>query len=570
MILNGCAAFGLATAAAHDPEALGARLATPLLSPLAGEIVTAIEDAGTSLRVLEAATSSDLVAAAAAGSLGSVAAANARRLIRAAKAACIAEIQAIALEFDPDNEAYAARWSEAGRRDWTPEEEARLSAIGRLATSPAGFQDYQDLCAAMDGRLLEERGRLAPVLKAAGVGLRSPSFALAYYGFGTQIGFTRLHHHGSRSRLGDSPEPLPELDVATLTSGQLHFYLENRHAFFGTSERGKFAEELTFVLRYRFAREPYHVQLAVLSAVGFARDAPDETLARLVDAINALEVPQHNWAIGSSIIDALNFLGALEDDAENAREGIRAEIADALADGADGNDALSVYVRMFDHPFSGIYYEEIHDLTEEQRRTLYRRALASVEIKRSLSLRWITEEVARLEDAADAALFARFAALPDRSNPFPQEEWGAFTLSLRFLGRHGTVLPARVGETAEDDCLNDIRVLVHAAESRRPADQAAANEAWVRLLSQPPGLVVGCLSEVNAALTERYWADDQRPYAPIDLRDTFRREPTSSSAVPGAGGRCGVFPQGPYARARSDLGVRHAGPLRRSQRHRSA
>lgn len=524
MILNGCAAFGLANAAAHDPEALGERLSTPLLAPLASEIVTAIEDSDASMRVLELATSSDLLAAAAAGSLGNIAASNARKLIRTAKQDCIDEIAAVSLEFDPENKAYVTRWSEGGRREWTPQEEARLDAIGRLATSQVGFQDYQDLCAAMDARLLEERHRLSPALKAAGIGIRSPSFALAYYGMGAGIGFNHINHHGSRGGMGGTSHALPSLNVAALTSGQLHFYLENRHAFFGADERGKFAEELIFVLRERFALEPYHVQLAALSAVGFAREAPDDMLAELVDVINALEVSQSNWAINSSIIDALGFLGALEDDAENAREGIRAEIAEALLDGADGNDALSLYVRMFDHPFSAVYYEEIHDLPDDQRRTLYRRALASVEIKRSMGLRWITEEVARLEDPADAPLFERFIALPDRTNPFPQEEWGSFAISLRFLGRHGAPLPAAEGETAEDACLHDIRILLHAAESRRPGDLAAADAAWARLQSQPAGLVVGCLSEVNAALMERHWADDNRCYPPIDLRDAYPSE----------------------------------------------
>ncbi|MBL8552845.1 MAG: AAA family ATPase [Phenylobacterium sp.] len=524
MILNGCAAFGLANAAAHDPDTFGARLSTPLLAPLASEIVTAIEDPDASLRVLESATSSDLVAAAAAGTLGSVASSNARKLIQAAKQACIDEIAAVTLEFDSDNKAYVTRWSEAGRRDWTPPEKARLGAIGKLATSLLGFQDYQDLCAVMDARLLEERRRLAPAVKAAGIGIRSPSFALAYYSMGDRIGFSRIDHQGSRRSFGDAPEPLPSLDVATLTSGQLHFYLENRHAFFGADERGEFAEELIFVLRERFSHEPYHVQQAALAAVGFAREAPDEVVAELVDAINGLDVPQHNWAINSSIIDALGFLGALDDDAENAREGIRAEVAEALLDGADGNDALSIYVRMFDHPFSTVYYEEIHALSEDQRHMLYRRALASVEIKRSLSLSWITGEVARLENPADAPLFVRFVGLPDRSNPFPQEEWGAFTLSLRFLGRHGAPLPPSEGETAEELCLNDIRILVHAAESRRPEHLAAAHLAWVRLDGQSPGLVVGCLSEINAALMERHWADENRPYPPIDLRDTYPAE----------------------------------------------
>ncbi|WP_295193375.1 NERD domain-containing protein [uncultured Brevundimonas sp.] len=524
MILNGCAAFGLADTGAQDPEALGMALSTPLLAPLAGEIVTAIEDPDTSMRVLQAATNPSLLTAAVAGSLGSVAASNARKLIQAAKQACIDEIGAVSLEFDQDNQVYVTRWGEAGRREWTPAEQARLGAMGQLATSLLGFQDYQDLCAIMDARLLEERLRLNPVTKAAGIGIRSPSFALAYYSMGDEIGFSYITQHGSRRSLGDVLEELPSLDVGALTSGQLHFYLENRRAFFGAEERGRFAKELILVLRERFSREPYHVQLAALSAVGFAREAPDAMLAELVEAINALDVPQHNWAINSSIIDALGILGALDDDAENARDGIRSQVAAALADGADGNDALTLYVAMFDHPFSTIYYEEIQALSEDQRRMLYRRALASAEIKRSLSLSWITAEVARLEDPADAPLFTRFVALPDRRNPFPQEEWGAFTLSLRFIGRHGVPLPASDAETEEEGCLNDIRILVHAAESRRPEHLAAAHDAWVRLDARPPGLVMGCLSEIHAALTERHWADDNRPYPPIDLRDTYPTE----------------------------------------------
>lgn len=524
MILNGCAAFGLADIGAQDPEALGMGLSTPLLAPLAGEIVTAIEDPDTSMRVLEAATSRDLLAAAAAGNFGSIAASNARKLIQATKQACIDEIGAVSLEFDQSNQVYVTRWGEAGRRDWTPAEQARLEAIGQLATSLVGFQDYQDLCAVMDARLLEERLRLSPVAKAAGVGIKSPSFALAYYSMGDEIGFSRISHHGTRRSLTNGLDVLPALDVAALTSGQLHFYLENRRTFFGSEESGKFAEELILVLRERFTREPYHVQLAALSAVGFAREAPGAVLAELVEAINALEVPQHNWAINSSIIDALGFLGALDADAENARDGIRGQVAAALTKGAVGNDALTLYVAMFDHPFSAIYYEEIMALSEEQRRVLYRRALTSSEIKRSLSLSWIMAEVARLEDPADAPLFARFVAMPDPRNPFPQEEWGAFTLSLRFLGRHGVPLPATKAETEVEHCLIDIRILVHAAESRRPEHLVAAHEAWVRLDARAPGLVVGCLSEIHAALTERHWAGDNRPYPPIDLRDTYPAE----------------------------------------------
>ncbi len=522
MLLNGSAAFGLAAEASVDPAAFGARLSTPLLAPLAGEIITAIEDPDVCREVLEAVSCPDVITGAVRGSYGHLARSVAKQLVAAAKANCISEIQAVKLEIDAESPAYPVRWSETGWRSWSPGEMACLGAIGRLATSAEGVHDYLELCAAMDARLLDERARLQSDAKAAGVGLRSPSFALAYYGFGSEIGFSRIQHHG-HGGWGDAPsQPLPLLEVAAVSSGQLHFYLENRRLFFGTEDHDRFAGELVFVLRNRFHREPYHVQLAALHAVCFTREASKEAVDELTQAVQDLDVAPTNWAIGSSVIDALKWLGALEDDAERAREGIRAEVAEALADGADGSLAVSIYTRMFDHPFDSIYHGEIHAIEERERHKIYRRALGSVEIKRSISLKWVCDEVLKLDDPADADLFAQFTLLPDRTNPFPQDEWDAFTKSLRFLGRHGVPLPPSDGVEPRDICLNKIRVLVHAAESARPADLAAAGAAWVSLEALSSGLVIGCLSEVHAAMTERHhWGDVQVPYEPLDIRQKY-------------------------------------------------
>ncbi|WP_330084846.1 NERD domain-containing protein [Methylocystis iwaonis] len=524
MLLNASAAFGLAAGAADDPTAFGARLSTPLLAPLGGEIITGIEDRRVCRDVLAAVSNLDLIAAAVRGAYGHLAKSIAKELVLAAKAKCVAEIEAVTLELDTESP-YRVRWSETGRRAWTPGELACLGAIGQLATSADGLQDYLDLCGAMDARLLEERARIAPEAKAAKVGLRSPSFALAYYGLGRRIGFSRIDHHGYRDWGREPSSPLPLLDVSDLSSGQLHFYLENRRSFLGAEGPDRFAKELIFVLRDRFSREPYHVQLAALHAVSFAREASEETLAELTQAIQDLDVAPTNWAIGSSVIDALKWLGALDEDAEGAREGIRAEVAEALADGADGSLALSVYTGMIDHPFDSIYCEEFYALEENERHTLCRRALGSVEIKRSISLKWICNEVLELDDPADIDLFARFTSLPDRTNVFPQDEWDAFAKSLRFLGRHGALLPPSDGVEPREICLNAIRVLVFAAESGRPGDLAAAGLAWANLEALPAGLVIGCFSEVHAALTERHdWGGGKLPYEPLDIRLTYPAE----------------------------------------------
>jgi hypothetical protein len=526
MIQNACAAFDLARKAATDPAMFGLRLSTPILEAIAGDVVSAIEDASTCRAVLGAVTSPGLLSTAADGELGAVAALIARALLDETADACGTEIRSARLVVIKENETVRVEWAEDSRRDWTEAERARLGAIGHRAASGAGLDTYLGLCAEMDELLAAERRRLAEAAREKQFPLRSQSFALAYYGFGNQIGFThvaRAGHPGFRELSGGAERP--EVSLAKMSSGQLHFFLENRRAFFGDHDEGRFAEELIYILRERFRWEPYHVQLAALHAVGFARQAPEEMLGRLVEAINALDVNPSNWAINSSIIDALKILGAIDDQGEAAREQIKRELDSVLGDDEDAVDkdlALSLCLRMFDHPFDSIYGEEIFELDENLRRRLYRRALGASDIKSCMNLAWLSRQVASFEDASDAPLLQPLAGLPDPSNPFAQEEWGGFVLVTRFLGRHGVELPPVVGETAADRCLADIRTLIYAAESRRQSDTETARRTWQRLHTMPAQLVIGCLSEVHDALAERhFWGEADQAYQALNLVDIY-------------------------------------------------
>ena len=131
-----------------------------------------------------------------------------------------------------------------------------------------------------------------------------------------------------------------------LTSGQLHFFLQGRRLYFDHDD-SRFAENLFYLFRERFRREPYHVQLVMLNSVGYARQAPQEVLVRLIEAINVLEVHPGNWGISSSIIDALKILGALDDDAEDFRAQVKAELASVISDDDDlvDNDPRTFVVR---------------------------------------------------------------------------------------------------------------------------------------------------------------------------------------------------------------------------------
>jgi hypothetical protein len=121
--------------------------------------------------------------------------------------------------------------------------------------------------------------------------------------------------------------------------------------------------------------------------------APQQVLDRWIEAVNALEVNPTNWAINSSIIDALKILGALDNEAEDSRSQVKSELESVHGDDDDAVDndlALSLCLRMFDHSFDSIYGEEIYNLDEELRRRLYRRALRS----------WRISPISRLRSAS--------------------------------------------------------------------------------------------------------------------------------------------------------------------------
>jgi hypothetical protein len=411
-------------------------------------------------------------------------------------------------------------------------ERARLAAIGERAASSIGLDTYFSLCAEMDARLASERQRLSAVAKDARFPLKSEGFALAYYGFGDQIGFgivSRAGHAGF-TNLSGGPEKR-QFYFEEMSSGQLHFLMENSHALFADEDAGHLAEELIYVLRERFRWEPYHVQLAILLAAASAYRTPEEIRKRLIEELRSLDISPSNWAINTSIVDALKFLGALDNEAEDTRAEIRRELASVLGNDDDAVDrdlALSLCLRIFDHPFDWVYGEEIYKLEEPLRRRLYRRALGASNIKRCMNLVWLSRQVASFDDASDASVMQPLAILPDPSNGFPQEEWGGLVVATRFLGRHGAELPRVDGARPEDLCLSEIRTLIYNAEYHEDSHQEETRLAWQRLHALSPQLVIGCIAEVHDALTQHHWSEMELPYGTLDFAKIY---PTESLRV---------------------------------------
>ncbi|WNJ87940.1 NERD domain-containing protein [Bosea sp. 685] len=512
MLQNACAAGALARVASSDPLAFAWRLSTPLVQPLAEDVIAAIDDGSVSRQLLEETADARLLARCAEGLCGPIAAAAASDLIDRSAAACVDEIRSANLQLTIDGDATRLEWQESAREAWTDAQIAQLAAIGLRAASGASIQAYLSLCAAMDERLAGERERWASLARQHRFPFRSQSFALAYYGFGPQIGFTRVARATQR---GLEPAGLGmasySWNVETLSSGQLLFFLEGRRRFRDAPDE-RFAEELIYLFRERFRFEPYHVQLAMLDSVGYARSAPDPVIQQLTEAITALEVSPTNVGINSSIIDALKILGAIEDPDDRQRQQIAAELVEVLQSDVSAVNpdlALTVAVSMFDHPYDTLYGEAIHELEDSQRHLLFCRALRAPSVRHSGSFGWLVRTVAAFNDPNDAELLKAFSCLPENANPFAQEEWAGFVAAIRFLARHRAGLAPIATGTPAEMCLGHLRMLVYAAESRLPEDLAQAALAWEFLRAMPVQLVVGCFSEIVGALTDD-WSERTR------------------------------------------------------------
>ncbi len=192
MILNACVAFDLARGAADNPKGFGQRMSTPVLEPIAGDIISAIDDAAGCRGVLSEVGDSSLLGDAARGHFGPIAGSTAWDLLNEATEACIEEIRGARLALSKEDDAVRIGWEDATRREWTYPEEARLRAVGHLAVHGSGLDIFLRLCAEMDARLAMERSRCADFARVERYPIRSQSFALTYYGFGKSIGFTEV------------------------------------------------------------------------------------------------------------------------------------------------------------------------------------------------------------------------------------------------------------------------------------------------------------------------------------------------------------------------------------------
>lgn len=520
MYCNGCASMSYAHDAAENTDDVIRRLNAPVFRSAAADVLAALEDEKVCHDLLSQLVHPHALVDALKGNLGAISKKAGERLVDELLDLVRAEISLVELELLEVDKGHRLEWKGERCTTYSDVSTIHLKAIGTWAQLGGGLDAFMALCREMDAKLRSERIRLSGAAKAAKFPLRSNSYALAFHGhWGTRIGFA--HIFGATQPLFDrykGPAIASCGTLSSLTPGELQFVVEHFTLFFG-EDRDAFIGQLTDVFRNNFEYQPYHVMLAMLHVVGYAREASETHVSELIDALSAIDANRFGWAISTSIVDALRILGGLEEDAESSRPSIKEEIQGMLA-APEAEEtferALGLYCASYDHPFDYVYAEEIHSLPDVEKGKLYRRALQAPSIRHSMSLRWLTDEVAETGDASDLSILARFAGLPSTDNPMRQDEIAAFVTAVRFHGRHGARLPDVLVESEGDQCFASLRMIVYAAEQ---GDHSGAETAWSSLKALNPALVLACVCEVAEALVHYPYPARQRSYGDLKLTD---------------------------------------------------
>ena len=278
-------------------------------------------------------------------------------------------------------------FARASLKEWTRCDRAFIVLLSELIARGQYLEEAMDIVRIMDSRIEEELLRLCQKTRIEKTVLQTRLFATSYVvsqHLANATGIAKMCADITsgvfRIRDGITEQPdgsgdmriWQELTGQELSSGQLYLFLELC--------RYKNIIPASFIRREiesRWIAAPYHLRLALLESVLPDHAAGDDAeRVKLIKVIEELE--NNNPSLNSSIIEALQKLGALDQDAEGHQSAIRESIRRCLS---RPNDkvcqiiAFGIYSSQFEHPFSHEYGEVVASLEDSKRKSLFDMAL---------------------------------------------------------------------------------------------------------------------------------------------------------------------------------------------------
>lgn len=454
MFLNVFAAEAILRRAGDDAEAVMAALRLPQHRAIAPFVLGAIDDNGFRRRILTHIADERVVRACLAGRCGPDAQRWANERCDDVLARIGQEIETVRFELSEQ-----FRWSVQPKpetlQSWEPKDRAVLAALAHELVAGRRLDEMLALVGKMDDRLAEEHRRLLDEAREKRVGLRSGLYAVSYTGFGgRETGLSQIlspiHSGGlyNGPKIAASADLHGRLQSETLSPGQVGLLVELDK--YSERDAPSIGTVLPGILKRFWLRAGQHLRLGLMHAAGMSAHAlNEEERCALITAIEDL-LPSSNGFDSTGMIDALKFLGALDDDQEEHVATVKAEIETVLADSENPlmwQAANGLWNAQFDRPYDGAYCECWNGLSDDDRKALLFMAAQGAE-GHSMFTPSLIAEVASFADPAAAPVLEHWTALPPKKEVMMQDAIRTFEMAHAALARLGCPLPDRSTEAA--------------------------------------------------------------------------------------------------------------------------
>ena len=441
MFLNAFAAEDVIRSAADQSRPVLGALASPKHADRKAFIIGAIDDDLLRDQVLEGLTDAESIAACVAGACG-------RAAREWAEARCEAlwkglRAEALGVSFHISDHGWEnVAFEETTLTAWTPLERAFLAAMAQRIVEGCYLDEVLDTIGVLDQRIVDEAARLRDDARERKVALQRALFANSYvYRSSTAPGITQIcaQLHGSWFHTTcDAVAGTIRQSVGgnNLSPGQVYLLLMLSR---GADTPAPFVVK---AIESHWAGAPYHLKLYLIDAACICHLSDDGDRAALVATIEAL--PQsRNIFISTTIVEALQRLGALEDSEREHIAVVSQEIKECLSDPEDADHhsmAYGLYAAQFDHPYSGAYCEAIAELPEDDRKSLLRMAASGV-TDSAFFLVALLVDLLSFGDPGLGDSISRWTAMPPKDSFMPQDSIAALVIAHIALARLGRPLP---------------------------------------------------------------------------------------------------------------------------------
>ncbi len=286
-----------------------------------------------------------------------------------------------------------------------------------------------------------------PETKSKKKSLSDGVFANAYL-HQKEISLTKLTNHiqlGFLSKYSKNKDifyfSLESAWLSAKTLGQYYFLIK-----ISKSIKSKKIIPIVTRLLDELINHPYHFQLELIDLCTHLKNIEDKYRLQIINTLDSA-LNKVNFILNSCIIEALNSLGALEQDKDNYLHMIHSEINSILRSDDTLSDELAwgIYSNQYDHPFSESYWEEVHNLDITSLKTLLIKACRGANKFNSFFIGSLIEDLSEINDQSVVSVLIPYTSLPPKDHCMPQGAIEAFVNAHEALGKFAVELPQQRG-----------------------------------------------------------------------------------------------------------------------------